>query len=260
MKDFELEIGEQNFKGPIELLFELIEKRKLLIHDISLAKVADDFISYIEKLGSFPVSEAAQFLAIASTLLLIKSRSLLPNLTLTTDEEEDAKNLERRLFLYARMRELSKYIKDKWCTEPSYDPLPRKDIKIFFAPSKNISLNNLKNAFEHVINLIPESEKKDTTTVRKVISLEQVIISLGDRLTKAMNISFSNLAKEHGGSKSGHRHVLPKEERKNLIVTFLALLELVKRGAIEAMQENSKADIMLGSKTLNTPQYGTSVK
>ncbi len=260
MGDFVLEVEEQNFKGPIGLLFELIEKRKLLIHDISLAKVADDFISYIEKLGSFPISEAAQFLSIASTLLLIKSRSLLPHLTLTNDEEDDAKNLEKRLFLYAKMRELSKYIKEKWGAESLFNPLVRKDQEIFFSPSKNISLDNLKSAFEHVINLIPEAEKKDEAMVRKVISLEQVIMSLGNRLTKAMNISFSKLAKEHGGSKSGHRHVLPKEERKNLIVTFLALLELIKRGAIEAMQENSKADIMLGSKTLATPAYGTSAE
>ncbi len=257
MGDFILEVEQHNFKGPIELLYELVEKRKLLIHDISLAKVADDFILYIEKLGSFPVGEAAQFLTVASTLLLIKSRSLLPTLTLTTDEEEDAKNLERRLVLYARMRELQKHIKDNWGTNSLYNPLQRKDEAVVFAPSKNVNIEALKVAFERVVNLMPKAEKKDQVTVKKVISLEQMITSLGERLTKAMNTSFTSLAKDLGGTKVGHRHVMPKEERKNLIVTFLALLELVKRGVIDAMQEGANEDIMLGSNSVSVPKYGT---
>jgi segregation and condensation protein A len=256
MGDFVLEVEEHNFKGPIELLYELIEKRKLLIHDISLAKVADDFISYLELQENFPIGEAASFLAVASTLLLIKSRSLLPGLVLTGEEEEDAKSLERRLALFARMRELTKHIKDRWGKNPEFSALPRKNEEIVFAPSKSMTLEGLKESFERVIALIPKIEKKDKLAVAKVISLEQMITSLGERLTKAMNLSFNNLVQEQGGSHSGSKLHIPKESKKNLIVTFLALLELVKRGAIDAMQSNQHGDILVESKTVSAPNYG----
>ncbi len=256
MGDFVLEVEEHNFKGPIELLFELIEKRKLGIHDISLAKVADDFISFIERQENFPVVEAASFLAVASTLLLIKSRSLLPGLVLTSDEEEDAKNLEKRLALFARMKALSQNVKERWGVNPEFSALPRKNIEIVFAPSKNMTLDGLKETFERVIALIPKIEKKYTKNLAKVISLEQMITNLGERLTKALNMSFNEIAKEHGGTHKGNKIHVPKELRKNLIVSFLAVLELVKRGMVEAMQENPSGDILVESKTLSTPNYG----
>lgn len=256
MGDFILEVEEHNFKGPIELLYELIEKRKLLIHDISLAKVADDFISYVETQESFPIGETASFIAVASTLLLIKSRSLLPNLELTADEEEDTKNLERRLALYARMKELSKHVKLLWGANPMFEPLPKKDLEVVFAPSQNITVENLKESFKRVVALIPKIEKKDKVTVQKVISLEQMISSLGERLTKAINMPFSSIVKEHGGETKDKKVHISKAERKNLIVAFLALLELVKRGVVYAMQEDPHSDIVLGSKSISTPSYG----
>ncbi len=256
MGDFVLEVEEHNFKGPIELLYELIEKRKLLVHDISLAKVADDFIAFIEKQTNFPLGEVAQFLSIASTLLLIKSKSLLPGLVLTGEEEADAKELEKRLALYAKVRELEGYIKERFGKSQEFFPIQKKDDRIVFAPSKNISIENLHKTFVNVVNLIPKLEKREKASIAKVISLEQMIVSLGDRLTKAINSSFGSLTKDYGGKMQGHKYQIPKEEKKNLIVTFLALLELVKRGVVEAMQESHSTDILLESKSISTPTYG----
>ena len=71
------------FEGPFGLLLELVEKRKLFINDVSLAEVTEDYLKYINNLGTLHPSEASSFLVVASTLLLIKSKSLLPNLALT---------------------------------------------------------------------------------------------------------------------------------------------------------------------------------
>ena len=71
-------VKQQHFEGPLDLLLSLIEKRKLFINDIALAKVTDDFISHIQSLNQFPMADSANFILIASTLLLIKSKSLLP--------------------------------------------------------------------------------------------------------------------------------------------------------------------------------------
>ncbi|MEK7068247.1 MAG: segregation/condensation protein A [Patescibacteria group bacterium] len=96
------------YEGPLELLLELIERRKLLINDISLSQVADDFISYVNTHPELPVGEVAEFISLASTLLLIKSRSLLPTLNLTDEESRDIKQLEYRLAVYQILKEAAK--------------------------------------------------------------------------------------------------------------------------------------------------------
>jgi segregation and condensation protein A len=85
----------ETFEGPLDLLLSLIEKRKLFINDISLAKVADDYVSHIQSLGNFPIADSANFILIASTLLLIKSKSLLPQLTLSEEEQTNVDDLEK---------------------------------------------------------------------------------------------------------------------------------------------------------------------
>ena len=94
------------FEGPLDILLSLIEKRKLHINDVSLSKVADDFIAYINSIEEFPLEESADFILIASTLILIKSKSLLPTLDLSIEEEEDISTLEDRLREYQKIKEL----------------------------------------------------------------------------------------------------------------------------------------------------------
>src|SRR3989344_4591424 len=90
-------IKTRSFEGPLELLLELIEKRKLFISDISLAAVADEYMVYVRDFDDFPMEDTAQFILTASTLVLIKSRSLLPGVKLTEEEVSDIQDLERRL-------------------------------------------------------------------------------------------------------------------------------------------------------------------
>src|SRR4249920_742770 len=104
-KNSHFRIKTEVFEGPLDLLLSLVEKRKLFINDISLAKVTDDFIAYIQKFDNMPMADSAQFILIASTLLLIKSKSLLPSLTLSEDEEEGIHDLETRLKIYQRIKE-----------------------------------------------------------------------------------------------------------------------------------------------------------
>ena len=106
--DFKVKVGE--FEGPLELILDLIEKRKLHISDISLSQVADEFIEYIKSFEEFPMSDSADFILVASTLLLIKSKSLLPNLPLTEEEQGSIEDLENRLSAYKKY----KYQKNVW--------------------------------------------------------------------------------------------------------------------------------------------------
>ena len=100
--DFKVKIGE--IEGPLELILDLIEKRKLHISDVSLSQVADEFIEYIKSFEEFPIQDSADFILVASTLLLIKSKSLLPNLSLTPEEQDNIEDLENRLATYKNTR------------------------------------------------------------------------------------------------------------------------------------------------------------
>src|SRR3954469_6101774 len=106
----------QAFEGPLDLLLDLIEKRKLFVSDIALAKVTDDFIEHVRKFENLPMGESAHFILVASTLLLIKSKSLLPELALTDDEQGDIRDLETRLKIYKRIKDASKHVEKMFGT------------------------------------------------------------------------------------------------------------------------------------------------
>ena len=118
MNDNQFKIKTENFEGPLDLLLSLIEKRKMLINDISLAKVADDFIAHLQNKEQFPIKDTSDFLVIASTLLLIKSKSLLPTLNLTEEEKTDMHDLELKLKIYKKNKRFEfTYKKRFWKTD-----------------------------------------------------------------------------------------------------------------------------------------------
>jgi segregation and condensation protein A len=238
----------QVFEGPLDLLLELVTKRKLFVNDVSLAEVTDDFIRYIETHEEFPIGESAEFILVASTLMLIKSRSLLPQLKLTEEEEESIHDLEDRLALYARVKELSQLLRPLFGKSIIYEKLPAKEAKIVFSPDQKTDTANLLEALERVIASLPKQEKLSKVTVRKVISLEEMIEKLAERISKAQSgIKFKDL----NGSTRGK---LTYEKKVSIIVGFLAMLELVKRGAIRVTQEG-QGEIEIESESVKIPNY-----
>jgi segregation and condensation protein A len=96
------------YNGPFELILELIEKRKLSVNELTLTKITDDYIERVRGQASFPIEDAANFIGVAATLLLIKSKSLIPELELTKDEEGDVEELKDRLTKYEKIREITR--------------------------------------------------------------------------------------------------------------------------------------------------------
>ena len=92
------------FEGPVELLLSLIEKRKLFINEVSLAGVTDEYLNFLKGATAISIGSIANFIVIAATLLLVKSKSLLPDFTLTSEEEESIGDLENRIRLYKIVR------------------------------------------------------------------------------------------------------------------------------------------------------------
>lgn len=231
------------FEGPLDLLLSLVEKRKLFINDIALSKVTDDYIRHIEKFDTMPMGESAQFILIASTLLLIKSRSLLPSLALTEEEEEGIHDLETRLKIYKRIKEASLHIKENFGKEIIFQPSQARPVKVVFSPHESMSLLSLADAIKKIIQSLPKKENIPKAIVRKVVSLEEMIDSLTKRITAGLKMSFKDFSNQHKG------------ERINVIVSFLAMLELVKQGTIRVSQENNFGDIHMETKNVGVPRY-----
>jgi len=232
------------FEGPLDTLLSLIEKRKLFINDISLAQVADDYISYVKTLENFPIGDSAHFILIASTLVLIKSKSLLPTLTLTEDEQSSIEDLEKRLAEYQKYKALSQHLKERFGIHTEYIRLPSKEKQIVFTPDETMTISQIHETITAVINAIPKKEFVPTAVVKKVISLEEMIESLTQRITSSLKMSFKDFSGIHA-----------KEDRVTVIVSFLAMLELVKQGIIIVRQDKDFHDIEMETQAVAVPRY-----
>lgn len=231
-----------SFEGPYDLLLDLIDRRKLSVNELSLAQVTDDYISFVREHEAFPMEDAAQFIGVAATLLLIKSKSLIPELELSMEEEEDMDDLKRRLQLYEKVREAREELSRIYgrmvmvsAGERAPEPM--------FAPSRDLTLENLSQALKNALLSLEKAEEKlPEVRVRPLVTIEEMMDTLLGRVQRAMNLSFKEFS---AGS----------TEKVEVIVSFLALLELVKQGAVDALQHGAFDDIRITNTSAAMPRY-----
>lgn len=236
-------IKTDSYEGPFEVLLDLIEARKLLVNDLALASITEDFITHVRAQEAFPVEETANFIQIAATLLLIKSKSLIPDLTLSEEENADVEDLKRRLEAYEKVREASRELSRIFGRRVML-PAGERPPEIVFAPSKDLSAAALSEALARVLAAREEVEALPEARVKPLITIEEMMDRLAKRVQSAMTLSF----KEFAGS---------AKEKVEVIVSFLALLELVKQGAVAAEQFDTYGDIKIShTETSSVPHYG----
>lgn len=232
------------FDGPLDLLLSLVEKRKLFINDISLTKVADDYIAYVRSLERFPMADATGFVLVASVLVLIKSKSLLPKLDFNEEETASIDELRDRLKKYKRIKELSLHVEKMFGKEMIF---PRahvsKQMRPIFTPEPGITKENILTAIYSAISKVPRIEKLPQKTVARVMRLEEMIERLFERITRELRLSFHEF--------SGHG----KAEKIQVVISFLAMLELVKLGSIMVRQDTIFSEITMETHALKTPEY-----
>ncbi|MBU3925683.1 segregation/condensation protein A [Patescibacteria group bacterium] len=217
------------FEGPLDLLLELIEKRKFSINDVSLANITDQYVEYLSKLENFPMEEVIVFISVASTLILIKSRSLMPSLLLTEEEEKSIEELEERLKIYRRIRELSIHVKNIFGNNPIFSREGFRGIEVGFIEPEGLDVDKMVSVLREITEKLPIKEYLPEKEVRKVISLEDKILELTGRIQNSLEISFSEFVVSE--------NKIDQEELKiEVIISFLAMLELVKQGIIMVKQ------------------------
>lgn len=235
-------ITTEQFEGPIELLLSLIKERKLPINEISLAKITDDYLRIMAENQNQSYDEVTQFMTIAGTLVLIKSKSLLPVLELTDEEEENIADLERRLKLYEAYKEVGNQLVEQYKTTPLFG---RSYVtkNAVFAPDKNITSESLVESLQDVLHEIQRFMKKDIPQqrVKAVMHLEEMVDNLIERVKRDMNVSFHEFA--HGMRKSRNADIT--EHKSYVVVGFLAMLEMVRNGIIAVDQQDAYEDILI---------------
>jgi len=231
------------FQGPFDLLLHLIEKRKLFIGDLSLAEVTADYIRYLRESGGGSITDVSSFVSIASTLILIKSKSLLPNLQISKEEEEDVADLKQRLSLYKIFQDISDTLRKRYGKDTIYFQGERNEESIVFSPDASIHIDAIKAAIDSVLLNIPDKkEKKVEISIARVMSIDEMISSLSDRIAHSISLTFKDFSNPEGKYESS------KEEKVHVIVSFLAVLELAREGILALVQDNTFDDILITKK------------
>ncbi len=221
------------YQGPLDLLLQLIERAELDITKLSLARVTDQYLAYIEQLPELSAEEISGFLVIAAKLIQIKSESLLPRPpTREFGEEDPGEELARQLRLYRQYKRIAQSLDvlqklDKR-TYTSLAPVPELEGKLQLT---GIDKSDLVKSYLDVIARKPEEPASlDTAIAPPKVTIRQKVRLVTDHLRQFGRSSFRKLL---GKSST----------REEVGVTFLALLELVKLHFIEVSQESLFADI-----------------
>lgn len=226
----------EKFEGPMELLLELIEKEKLNITELSLANITDQFLEFIREKEAINLDNLADFLTVAAKLILIKSRALLPILQFTDEEEEEIRDLAEQLEAFKKFKEVSEKLgKMSERKKIAYSREGFKEIEPIFYPPEDLNIFDLKKNFVAVLTEIPIVEKLQEEMVKEVVTLEERINDLGQMLRKKVETSFSEIV---GGA----------TDKVDVIISFLAMLEMVKQRLVEVEQGELFKDIKLKAK------------
>ncbi len=234
---FEVKI--EVFEGPFDLLLQLIMKQELNIHEVPIARITDSFIEHVESAGRLDLDTATEFLVIAATLLLIKARSLLPG----PEEESEGEDSESaRVFLVEKLAEYKKFSNAADFLERRYAEhgwyLPRlreleEDYAILYPdPFEGVGIARLGEA---LMGLLVEwaREGVDTTYVAPIrVSVAERVESLRSLIEAQGQAKFSELA-------------AACSSKIEVIATFLAILELAKRGEVTLTQRRVFGEITI---------------
>ncbi len=227
MSNYKIQL--EQFEGPLDLLLRLIEEEEMDITKVSLAKVTDQFIQYVNLAEQMQAGEMADFLMVASRLLLIKSRVLLPTLQL---EEEDEGSLAKQLKIYKEYYEASKKIK-LLLKQENFMFSRLKPIQVFtpkfIAP---IGLNGfrLSEIFAKALLKLEPIVNLPQAMLKKTLSIREKILHITEMILHKVSFSFKQLI---GGSR----------DRTEMIISFLAILELVKQRTLDVEQGELFAEI-----------------
>lgn len=222
----------EEFEGPLDLLLQLIEEQKLEITKVSLAQVTEQYIKILNSAqDQVRVEELADFLVVAARLLLIKSKALLPFLEWEDEEEED---LTKQLKIYKEYLEAMKVVQEMLGKKRFSFARPKMFVKkeVEFSPPQKLKKDDLAQTFEDVLRGLDPLINLPQQVIKKSINIQEKISQIRQRLYREATTNFSEILKE-------------AKDKTEVIVSFLALLELIKQRTVTATQSENFNDITI---------------
>lgn len=220
------------FKGPFDLLLPLIKKQEVAIENISISKITDEYLVHLNNIETLDLNELSKFLVIAAILIQIKSKAMLPKREEEELEvkEESEDELSQKLANYKKYQEIAKILEEyQGAHEEIYTKLHQEEEKEL--DLENLKLKDLIVAFSEII--------KEFSQKGNILEIEEEKINLSDKIKEIKEIISK---KENIGFSEVFRKCRSKIE---LIVTFLALLELIRRKKVKVFQEEHFSEIWL---------------
>lgn len=225
-------VEQEKFAGPLGLLLELLDRRELEIKDVALAQIADDYLNYLDD-HEVPTEEMADFLLIASRLIYLKSRELMPYLRL--DDEEEAESLEDQLRLYRLFADAADRMQTQYSSAARIYHRPhiklKRETQADFLEPVGTTSTSLREAFRTLLQRLEPFFALHEASIQHVKSVEERLDELRGAIQSRASMSFRDVVKQ---SKS----------KAEVVVSFLALLELVRRQVVKVKQKSDN-DIVI---------------
>jgi segregation and condensation protein A len=229
------------FQGPLDLLLYLIEREQMDITTVSLAAVTDQYLEHLKHGDGISADHLAGFLVVAAKLLLIKSRALLPVPVQSEPEEEDVGDeLVRQLEEYRRLRDLADQLRSRELeglrAYLRLAPVPRLERPLDLG---SVSLDDLLEALQEALALGPEAEPVGQVVASEKVSIQDRVQAILTMLSKGQSFVLQDLLQR-------------SSSRTEIVVTFLALLALVKSQRVAVRQEHLFGKIVVSPAALSS--------
>ena len=229
------EITIDNFSGPMDLLLHLIKQSKMDIMNIKLEIIIDEYLDYINKMSEMNLDIASSYLVMASELLEIKSKMLLPKEEDEEEEEDPKERLINRLILYQQYKDQIESFKELENERNTYYTKIPSSLDEYQADEKkaqisNVTLDDLVKAFEEFLNRVDLEKPISTKVTKKELSVEERIVNIKSKFKKQKRIDFFDL--------------FEVKSKEYVVVTFLAILEMAKNRELVIYQEDNFSNIV----------------
>lgn len=232
-----------DFEGPFDLLLHLIRKNKMDIYNVQIYEVTNQYLSYLEEMKEMDLEITSEFIVVAATLIEIKSKTLLPKHSKEEEDEEDIeKKLLEKLIIYKKIKESTGFFRDRYVSSGNIFTKKPEIIEEVKGPIdndellKNVTLLDLYNIYNNLLEIYMNKQNKGNVIQKKIYvdkyKIEDKFDYLAERLKKSRVTEFSELMTEC-------------ECKLECVVTFLALLEMIKQRVVRVYQNSSFGDIVI---------------
>lgn len=238
-----LKIKVADFEGPFDLLLHLIKKNKMNIYNVEIYKVTNQYLRYLDEMKEMDLEITSEFIVVAATLIEIKSKTLLPKHKVEEEDEEDIeKKLLEKLIIYKKIKEATEFFKGKYTSSGNIYTKKPEVIEEIKGPVdndellRNVTLLDLYNIYNNLLEIYLNKQNKGNVIQKKIYvdkyKIEDKFDYLSEKLKEKKITEFSDLMMEC-------------ECKLECVVTFLALLELMKQRMVKVYQTGSFGEILI---------------